>query len=244
MARDLTSYTEQYRRLPFEPVQALFRRQRVLAEIARYAPRRLLEVGCGHSSLHTDLSGMHITVVEPAPEFASKARSSVMAGSDVTVIEACLEVVDPPERPFDMVIVSCLLHEVDHPKALLAAVRQMCGIDTIIHVNVPNARSLHRLLAVAMGLIGRPEEYSQTQAAMQQRGIYDMESLESELAAAGLVVRERGGLFVKPFTHSQMQDLVDQGFMTPSMLDGLGRLAETLPELGSEIWVNASLRHD
>jgi hypothetical protein len=31
--------------------------------------------------------------------------------------------------------------------------------------------------------------------------------------------------------------------MTPNMLDGLSRLAETLPELGSEIWVNAALRH-
>jgi protein-L-isoaspartate O-methyltransferase len=243
MARDLASYTEQYRRLPFEPIQAMYRRQRVLAEIARYAPRRLLEVGCGHLPLHTDLSGMHITVVEPAPEFARHARSNVIAGSDVTVIEACLEAVIPPENPFDMVVVSCLLHEVDDPHALLAAVRKMCGGSTVVHLNVPNARSLHRLLAVAMGLIDRPEAHSQTQATMQQRGIYDMEALESELSVAGFVVRERGSLFVKPFTHGQMQDLVDQGFMTPTLLDGLGRLAETLPELGSEIWVNAGLRH-
>ena len=243
MARDLASYTEQYRRLPFEPTQAMYRRRRVLAEIARYAPHRLLEVGCGHLPLHTDLSGMHITVVEPAVEFAKIARSTVAPGADVKVIEACLEAVGPPEEPFDMVIVSCLLHEVDDPQALLAAVRQMCGSDTVVHLNVPNARSLHRLLAVAMGLIDRPDAHSQTQATMQQRGIYDLEALEGELSTAGFVVRERGSLFVKPFTHGQMQQLVDQEIMTPTMLDGLGRLAETLPELGSEIWINASLRH-
>jgi 2-polyprenyl-3-methyl-5-hydroxy-6-metoxy-1,4-benzoquinol methylase len=243
MARDLSDYTEQYRRLPFEPIQAFYRRLKVLAEISRYAPRRLLEVGCGHLPLHKDLSGMHITVVEPAAEFARNARYTAAAGADVNVIEACLEAVSPPEEPFDMVVVSCLLHEVDDPQALLAAVRRMCGSDTVIHLNVPNARSLHRLLAVAMGLIERPDAHSQTQATMQQRAIYHLASLEDELSAAGFVVREHGSLFVKPFTHAQMQQLVDQKFMTPTMLDGLDRLAETLPELGSEIWVNAGLRH-
>lgn len=244
MARDLASYTEQYRLLPFEPVQAVYRRQRVLAEIARHSPRRLLEVGCGHLPLHADLAGMHITVVEPASEFARHARSTVTAGSDVKVIEACLEALDAPETPFDMVIVSCLLHEVDDPNALLAAVRRMCGNNTVVHLNVPNARSLHRLLAVAMGLIPHPGARSETQATMQQRGIYDMEILEKSLSDAGFVVKERGGLFVKPFTHEQMQRLVDDGFMTRTMLDGLARLAETLPDMGSEIWVNARLRHD
>jgi 2-polyprenyl-3-methyl-5-hydroxy-6-metoxy-1,4-benzoquinol methylase len=243
MARNLAAYTEQYHRLPFEPIQAHFRRQRVLTEVARYAPRRLLEVGCGHLPLHTDLPGMHITVVEPAAEFAMNARSTIASGADVIVIEACLETVNPPEEPFDMVVVSCLLHEVDDPQALLAAVSRMCGMDTVVHLNVPNSRSLHRLLATAMGLIDRPEAHSDTQSTMQQRGIYDLESLEAELYSAGFVVRERGSLFVKPFTHGQMQQLVDQKFMTQTMLNGLSRLAQTLPELGSEIWINANLRH-
>ena len=59
------------------------------------------------------------------------------------------------------------------------------------------------------------------------------------LAAAGLEVTTSGTLFVKPFTHGQMQQLVDQGFMTPAMLDGLARLVDWLPELGSELWVHA-----
>ena len=39
-----------------------------------------------------------------------------------------------------------------------------------------------------------------------------------------------------------MQQLVDQGFLTPAMLDGLDRLATDLPALGSELWCNARLR--
>jgi len=36
-----------------------------------------------------------------------------------------------------------------------------------------------------------------------------------------------------------MQELVESGFMTHSMLDGFDKLVDLLPDLGSEIWVNA-----
>ena len=114
---------------------------------------------------------------------------------------------------------------------------------TVVHVNVPNARSLHRLLAVSMGLIGAPTDTSNTQRTMQQRATYDRESLRTELECAGFMVQDEGSLFVKPFTHAQMQQLVDQHFLTPAILDGLDRLIDYLPEFGSEIWVNAKARN-
>ena len=244
MGRDIVDYTAQYNALPFEPIQAAFRRKLVLQEIARLRPARLLEVGCGHAPLFTDLSGVDITIVEPSPQFAQNARQLATGRPDVRVIEGYAEDLAAAPAGFDMILVSCLLHEVDDPQALLAAVRRLCGPGTVVHVNVPNARSLHRLLAVAMGLIDVPQAHSATQRRMQQRTTYDDASLEAELAQAGFAVRERGSLFVKPFTHAQMQQLVDNGFMTPDMLAGFDRLVEFLPDLGSEIWINARLDHD
>ena len=241
MTRDIVAYTNAYQRLPFEPIQATYRRKRVLAEIERFKPTRLLEVGCGHDPLFTDLPGVVATVVEPSPVFAEYARQQSEHRSDVCVVQATVEDLPPPPDPFDMIIVSCLLHEVENPQKLLAAVRRLCRADTVVHVNVPNARSLHRLLAVAMGLIAAPSEISETQRTMQQRATYDHESLRSELERAGFTVLDGGSLFVKPFTHAQMQELVDQRFLTPAMLEGLDRLTNSLPELGSEIWVNAKV---
>jgi hypothetical protein len=122
---------------------------------------------------------------------------------------------------------------------MLASARAFCAPGGVLHVNVPSARSLHRLLAVAMGLIPHPGAMSDTQVTMQQRGIYDVPGLDAELTAAGFAVRERGSLLVKPFTHAQMQQLMDDGFLTPELLDGFDRLAQLLPELGSELWMEA-----
>lgn len=239
--RDLVDYAAQYRALPFEPVQITYRRRLVLARVAAHAPRRLLEIGCGEAPLFTDLPGVASVVIEPTAAFAAGARALATDRPDVVVVEDLAEQVDPASvgGSFDMVLLSCLLHEVPDPQALLAAAHRFCAPGGRLHVNVPSARSLHRLLAVAMGLIPDPAATSDTQRRMQQRGIYDAEGLEAELRAAGFVVRESGSLFVKPFTHAQMQHLVDDGFLTPQLLQGLDALAQRLPELGSEIWVDA-----
>lgn len=243
MTRNIHSYTEQYMRLPFEPLQAAYRRRKVLAEIERHRPRRLLEIGCGHQPLFIDWPAASWTVIEPAPLFAENARTLASGYRDVHVVEGYAEVFsrDPEDAPYDMVILSCLLHEVEDPQSLLSSVRRLCSEGTLLHVNVPNARSLHRLLAVAMGLISSPESKSDMQRTMQQRSVYDAVSLHDELVRAGFAVAEHGTLFVKPFTHAQMQQLVDEGFLTPALLEGLDRLVQQLPDLGSELWVNARL---
>jgi SAM-dependent methyltransferase len=244
--RDLVGYADQYRALPFEPLQAGFRRRLVLARVATHRPRRLLEIGCGEHPLFLDLPDVAVTVLEPAPAFAAQARRLGEGRDDVEVIEESAEDVDVDSigGPFDMVVVSCLLHEVPDPRRLLVAARGFCAPQGVLHVNVPSAHSLHRLLAVAMGLIPHPATESDTQRLMQQRReVYDAAGLEQEVTTAGFTVRHRGSLFVKPFTHGQMQELVDSGFLTPQLLDGLDALAGLLPDLGSELWVDAEPAH-
>lgn len=239
--RDLDDYAQQFAQLPFEPIQSSYRRKLVLSRIARHAPARLLEVGCGDAPLFTDLQGIHTTVVEPTEVFFENAAYLAKGRADREVVAGRLEEVDFGPARFDMIVVSCLLHEVEAPQALLSRVRALCTPQTVVHVNVPNARSLHRQFAVAMGLIERVEALSATQRTMQQRATYDPATLDAELGRAGLRATDRGSLFIKPFTHAQMQRLVDDAFLTPAMLDGLDRLAADLPQLGSEIWCDARL---
>jgi len=50
---------------------------------------------------------------------------------------------------------------------------------------------------------------------------------------------DSGSYFIKPFTHAQMQQLIEAGILTTALIDGLIRMEQHLPGLGAEIFVNA-----
>lgn len=243
--RDLNRYQVDYQSLPFEAIQVRYRRRKVLDILTRLAPAAILEVGCGLEPLFAvfePFGDMH--VVEPASHFYDRAAALAAQRAGVTVHHGTLEECAPrlAERHFDCIVISSLLHEVDDPSALLGAARTLCSDTTVLHVNVPNAHSFHRLLAVQMGLIKNAHDVSATQQRMQQAASYDLASLQALLARADFEVIDSGSYFVKPFTHAQMAAMHAAGLLTDAMLDGLDRMVEYLPGLGSEIYVNAKRR--
>lgn len=243
MAHEGEDYEQAYDAHRFETVQSNFRKRMLLDLLRRLRPRSILEVGCGLDTFAGHWrEADRFVVVEPRPGFAEKARADMADRPEVTVIEAYIEAAAPTlDGPFDLIILSGLLNEIADCRPLLRAVAGLAGPSTIVHVNVPNARSLHRLLAVRMGLISSVLEASEAQRAFQQPWIFTMESLTELVLSCGFSVVEKGSYFVKPFAHSQMQTLQEAGFLTPGMLEGLWGLSEDLPDHGSEIFVNLKL---
>ena len=218
--RDIRAYEAAYASTyDFESVQVRFRREAVLASLLARTPRRVVEIGCGMEPLlpHYLASGNTIdswVVVEPAPMFAQAARD---AGKDCA----------------GMVVI-----EVADPMGLLHAIRKVMEDVAFVHVNVPNAASLHRRLARAMGLIQDLETLSDRNVELQQHRVYSLATLQRDLQAAGLRPVEDGGILMKPFTHAQMSTVVDA--LGSDILQGLAVLGRELPELSSEIFVNAT----
>jgi len=241
-SRDLLDYSREYTQLPFESVQAAIRRRVVLDQVRYVSPARLLEVGCGHLPLFVDLPDIICEVVEPVEAFAREAAAAAAMHRNARVHQVLIEDF-AAATPFDMVVASGLLHEVPSAGDVLRSIRALCRPGGAVHVNVPNAHSMHRLLAVAMGLARSPHELSQTQRRLQQSRTYDLPGLRDEVVAAGFEITDSGSYFVKPFTHAQMQDLKDCGVLSEHVLEGLARLAELMPGYGSEIFVNARVPH-
>ncbi len=239
--RDIEDYQRAYEASDFEPVQARMRKRMLLELLARWRPARVLEVGCGNDALfrHHD-AFERFCVVEPGQAFAAMAREQAGSDARIRVVQAFME--DAAEQladeRFDCILLSGLLHEVPDCHRFLAAVAALCGPATRVHVNVPNARSLHRLLALEMGLIGGLHELSANQRSLQQPRTFDIDSLSALCSDNGFKVTESGSYFVKPFTHRQMAQLQGIGLMDERMLDGLYGLERHLPGLGSEIYVN------
>jgi len=247
MSRDLTNYQEEYAAAPYEPYQAAFRKRKILEILSRFNHATLLEVGCGLESIfHSINSFDYLTVIEPGLIFYDKAVEDLKLTpykDKVRIVRAVVE--DAYElvknERFDFILASGLIHEVSNPKQVMESIRGIANPKTVIHVNAPNAKSFHRLLAVEMGLIKSEFEKSSVNIRLQQHTVFDLESLSSLATESGFVVIESGSYCFKPFTHEQMQGLLDAGWLNESMLEGLYKMEKYLPGLGSEIYVNVKI---
>lgn len=245
--RDITDYALQYGNELFEYQMVRIRKKMMLKQCSKYIHGNILEIGCGLEPFFLECQHFEqMVIVEPSKMFADNARKLARQKDlPVKVIDGFLEEkiseIQEMGIAFDFIILSSLLHEVDEPQKMLSAVRELCYDNTVLHINVPNAKSFHRLLAVEMGLIRDAYVASQRNIMLQQRCVYDMETLQAEIAQAGFVPLDSGSYFIKPFTHSQMQRCFDEGIFDKRLLDGLEGMIKYFPEYGGEIFINCRI---
>lgn len=245
MADTLTDYSEkylaQYAACGFETVLVAVRRGVVLQFLATHHPRRILEVGCGLEPLFLHCSDFEsMTVVEPSAEFVEEARKRAASDARVQVLKGYMEELTPELRSLqpDAIVVSSLLHEVPDPARLLETIHDVSTPQTLVHFNVPNVRSFHRLLALEMGVISDLFEPSETEKRFHRHSRFDRASFERALNEGGFEVLEFGTYFVKPFTHAQMEALLSSGSIDRKVIDGLAGMAKYMPDLGCEMFAN------
>lgn len=243
--RDMTDYSGRYLLPGFEEYKVLYRRRKILEIVEAEKPTNILEIGCGYEPLFQYVKDVSFTVVEPADAFYE--RAAMLAQDEASDRVKCIhgffeEKIDELTDDFDMIICSSLLHEVEYPDRLLQAIAKCADQHTIVHINVPNANSMHRLLGQAIGMLSDIHDKSEGNIAFQQNNVFDMESLEKIVINNGLNVLERGSFFVKPFSHAQMYEMMKQGILNDQVLDGLYQLGEVMPAFGSEIYVNCRLK--
>lgn len=226
----------------FEVYQALYRKRRVLESLKKVADGGVIvEVGCGLESMFQYCDGFSKFIcVEPAEKFYRLALEQKKDRDDIVVIHDFFEnTLSQMPGKVDCIICSSLLHEVENPYDFLMHIREIADSDTIVHVNVPNAKSMHRLLAMCSGLIGDTHDMSANNRMLQQNTVFDLDQLKELLEKTGEVeILEQGSYFVKPFTHAQMKNCMDEGIVDRRILDGFYNLTEYMPELGSEIFMD------
>ena len=242
--RDIKDYTEKYVEEPFESTMVKIRKSTVIEQCNKYNHKNILEIGCGMNPFFLDFKDYeNMVIAEPGESFAvNAAELAKKEEGHIDVIQGFLEdIVDKIKKlhiSFDFIILSSVLHELDNPQKMLEAIYQLCDDKTIVHINVPNANSLHRLIAIEAGLIKDVHEQSNQMKKMQRRRTYDMQLLKEEMNLAKLEVVDFGSYFIKPFTHMQMQRCLDDGIIDENVLEGLDKLVKYLPENGAGIFVN------
>jgi SAM-dependent methyltransferase len=192
----------------------------------------VIELGFGEGVTLARLAPLprRYVVVEGAPSLAARVRTEFPG---VEVAEALFEEFTP-DTPCDKLLALHVFEHVDDPVALARHLHSWVVPGGEIIVVVPNRRSLHRRLAVLMGLQPELDTLSPRDHLVGHQRVYDLAELEADLRGAGFEPFDRRGFLLKVLPNGMMLDY------SPELIQGLNDLGDELdPDLGANIAVRA-----
>jgi len=128
-----------------------------------------------------------------------------------------------PDKAFDTIVASYVLEHVEDPVQIMSRAAGWLKSNGHLLIVVPHADSLHRRLAVCMGLQRTTDALGQTDRQMGHRRVYTIARMEQNIREAGLAIVRRQGSLLKP---------LPQGMMTSfsrAMLEGFMKLGDQMP---------------
>ena len=193
--------------------------------------RTVLELGFGEGIVTDYLvrCGKRVTQLEGSSLLVQKVTA--LFGERVRCVHGLFEEYTPTEK-FDAVVASHVLEHVDDPLALLKRMRTWVKPRGRILVIVPNSESIHRRLAVLMGLQPRLDSLSPRDKLVGHQRVYSLSRLTADVKAAGYEVKHSRGFFFKPLANGMMLEF------RPELIEAMNNIATAMP---AELMANLGL---
>jgi trans-aconitate methyltransferase len=128
-----------------------------------------------------------------------------------------------PEQDFDTILATYVLEHVDNPKQILQLASRWLKPKGRLAIVVPHALSLHRRLAVKMGLASHPGELGETDRRIGHKHCFTCYGMEKMLVEAGFKIVEQKGMFAKVLPNKMLIGCSDE------QLRGLFELGLDIP---------------
>jgi 2-polyprenyl-3-methyl-5-hydroxy-6-metoxy-1,4-benzoquinol methylase len=195
---------------------------------------KILELGPAEGLMTEELVKIdpNLTVIEAASKFCQDLSKKFPA---IKIYENLFEDVEITEK-FDAIILGHVLEHVQNPRIILTKIKKWIKPGGIVCCAVPNARSIHRQIAVEMNLISSIFEKSAKDVHHGHLRIYTPEMLNSEFIGANYSIISRGGYWLKPISDSQIEES-----WTPEMIQAFMKFGEKYPDIAGEIYVIAKV---
>lgn len=133
---------------------------------------------------------------------------------------------------YDTIIMSHVLEHIENPSLVLGKIRSWLSEDGVFIVAVPNAKSIHRIVAVQMGLLRSEYELNERDHSFGHYRVYDLDILKKQITDAGFQIVESGGYFLKPLSNVQIENN-----WNAEMIEGFYKAGKYFPENCAEIFV-------
>lgn len=201
---------------------------------------RALSLGIGRQivsrALFENIQLSEYHVVEGSPEIIDDYKSKASPPDFVRLHNAYFEDIEF-DRPFDLIEMGFVLEHVDDPELILRRYRQFLAPEGILFVAVPNARSLHRLLGHAAGLMPDIYSLSQSDRDLGHKRYFDSDSIAELVERCGYRIEARHGFMLKPLTTGQIHLLG----MGDKLDEALIQVGYGLPDIANGILIQAKL---
>ena len=214
---------------------------RMVARLRRERRRRLVSLGLGHqvvcdaifAELLPELESY--TIVEGSEAILDDFRCRRGVPPGVQLVHALFEEFEP-DAPYDAMELGFVLEHVDDPMAVLRRYAEWLAPGGTAILVVPNARSLHRLIGQAAGLLDSVYRLSEQDVDLGHQRYFDVESQIALVTRAGLKIRLVEGVMLKPLTTGQLAALA----LPPPVIDALFQVGVERPAIANAIYVEAT----
>ena len=141
------------------------------------------------------------------------------------------------QRSYDKILALHVLEHVDNPIELAVTFKKWMHVNSELIIIVPNRNSLHRKLALEMGLITATDDLSDRDIVVGHQRVYSLATLRANLEDAGFNIISEHGFFLKLLPNFMMLEFSEE------MLLALNTISSKLPkDLMANIGVRAKIK--
>ena len=179
----------------------------------------------GHMTQYLKSHFKTLTVVEGAKKLIDRIPDY----ENVKKVHSLFEDYQPDQK-FDFIIIDHILEHVEDPIKVLSNAMKWLATNGTMVLGVPNANSLHRLVAVKMKLLSHQCQLNERDVKVGHRRVYTPETFRADIDKSGLVLSELRGVFLKPISNGQIQQMWDK-----NLIEGFYQLGKDFPEICAEM---------
>lgn len=198
----------------------------------------LLELGLGHGytvNIFSNNFARHV-VLDGSPAVISRFRERYPECKS-NIIETWFESFDSEER-FDLIVFGFILEHVDDPVLILRRFKEFLAPGGKLFIAVPNAEALNRRLGKLAGLLDDITILSENDHLLGHKRFYTIETLKADIFQAGYKIDFIEGIYLKPFTSSQIVSLN----LDKKVIQALCEIGVKYPELSCGLLAEISIR--
>ena len=210
----------------------------MIREFKKYfQSKNAMEMGCYQGEFTRKLAPLfdELTVLEASSDLIETAKKKTNSDK-VKYVNTLFEKWNSNEKFKNIFLIHTLEH-LDDPIAVLRKASEWLDDDGTFFIAVPNANALSRQIAVQMGIIDFNTAVTEGEKQHGHNITYSMDMLINHVKSSGLKVIDFGGVFLKPFSGQQFDQLIEHKIVNDAYLEACYQLGKLYPFLAASIYV-------